>query len=147
VLSLPLADEQVDAKPAADVPPLSESYRVLIIEDDDDSREALRLQMEMWNNDVRMAATAEEALRAADSFKPHIVLCDIGLPGMDGFQLLGPLRARLAGQRTVFAALTGHARHQDEARALGVGYDSFLAKPLQPGSLARLLRSYASGAH
>jgi len=129
--------------PDLDLPPLSESFRVLIIEDDDDTREALRLQMEMWNNEVRMAATAEEGLRAAAAFKPHIVLCDIGLPGMDGFQLLAPLRTQLAGQRTLFAAITGHARVEDEARALEVGYDSFLVKPMQPGALARLLRACA----
>jgi PAS domain S-box-containing protein len=146
VLSLPLAAPEAAGGESLDVPPLSESYRVLIIEDDDDSREALRLQMEMWNNDVRIAATAEEGLRAAASFKPHIVLCDIGLPGMDGLQLLGPLRTQLADQRTIFAAITGHARHEDEARALAVGYDSFLAKPMQPGTLARLLRSYAERA-
>ena len=144
VLSLPLAgDAEGDAAPDLDGPPLSESFRVLIIEDDDDTREALRLQMEMWNNEVRMAATAEEGLRAAAAFRPHIVLCDIGLPGMDGFQLLGPLRTQLAGQRTLFAAITGHARIQDEARALEVGYDSFLVKPMQPGALARLLRACA----
>ncbi len=143
VLSLPLSESEPQVDAAIDVPPLSESYRVLIIEDDDDSRDALRLQIEMWNNDVRMAATAEEGLRAAATFKPHVVLCDIGLPGMDGFALLGPLKAELAGQHTIFAAITGHSRPQDETRALDLGYDSFLVKPLQPGSLAQLLRSYA----
>lgn len=153
VVSLPLidADFDIDAEAhrqhALGVPPLSETYRVLIIEDDDDSREGLRLQMEMWGNEVRIAANAEEGLRIADAFKPHIVLCEIGLPEVNGFDLLKPLRETLSGQHTLFAAVTGHARQEDEAHALAVGYDSFLVKPLQSASLGRLLRSYASTVH
>ncbi|HET9653058.1 MAG TPA: response regulator, partial [Usitatibacter sp.] len=98
-------------------------------------------------NEVRIVASGEEGLRAAASFKPHIVLCDIGLPGMNGFELLKPLREALRGEHSIFAAVTAQGRHEDEARALAVGYDSFLLKPLQPGSLVRLLRSYANGPH
>ncbi|MEP7057020.1 MAG: ATP-binding protein [Caldimonas sp.] len=144
VLKLPRIEVDADSAAPSDQPQLSESYRVLIIEDDADAREALRLQMEMWGNEVRVAGNGEEGLRIADQFKPQIVLCDIGLPGLDGFAMLAPLRAKLQGQRALFAAVTGHSQLDHEARALAVGYDSFLVKPLQPGSLARLLHSYAN---
>ena len=149
-LTLPLAAAE-SAAPAAAAqrpgPGLAESYRVLIIEDDADAREALRLQMRMWGNEVMTAATGEEGLAAATAFKPHIVLCDMALPGMDGLQLIGPLRERLAGQPTLFAALTGHARSSDESRALASGFDSFVVKPLLADALAKLLRTYANRVH
>jgi PAS domain S-box-containing protein len=143
VMTLPLASDTAFAvNPQAQGPGLAESYRVLIIEDDADAREALRLQMRMWGNEVMTAADGEEGLRAAELFKPHIVLCDLGLPGIGGLELIGPLRQQLAQQSTLFAAVTG--RSADETRALAVGFDSFLVKPLHADGLAKLLRSYAS---
>ncbi|NUZ04977.1 PAS domain-containing hybrid sensor histidine kinase/response regulator [Piscinibacter koreensis] len=144
VLWLPLLEGELEAPAAGEVPNLAERYRVLIVEDNGDARESLRLHMEMWGNEVVTAHSAEAALEAARTFKPHIVLCDLGLPGIDGLQLLGPLRRRLAGQRTLIAAVTGHGRSEDQARAMAAGFDSFLVKPLHPASLARLLQAYAS---
>ena len=124
------------------VPRLSESYRVLIVEDNADTLESLRLQMELWGTEVSTARSAEEALDVAAQFRPQIVLCDIGLPGMDGFRLVAPLREKLKGMPVVFAAVTGYASAEDQQRALAAGFDSFFVKPLNPGSLANLLRSY-----
>jgi CheY-like chemotaxis protein len=93
---------------------------------------------------VSTARNAEEALAVAERVRPQIVLCDIGLPGMDGFHLVEPLRARLRGAPVVFAAVTGYASGDDQQRALDAGFDSFFVKPLNPGSLANLLRSYAA---
>ena len=125
-------------------PRLSESYRVLIVEDNADALESLRLQMELWGTEVSTAQNAEEALAIAAQVRPQIVLCDIGLPGMDGFRLIEPLREKLKGAPVVFAAVTGYASGEDQQRALDAGFDSFFVKPLNPGSLANLLRSYAS---
>jgi PAS domain S-box-containing protein len=144
VLWLPLVEPQ-PARPAVPgIPRLSESYRVLIVEDHADSRESLRLQMELWGTEVSTAQTAEEALRIAVEVRPQIVLCDIGLPGMDGFRLVRQLREKLASTPVVFAAVTGYAGAEDQQRALAAGFDSFFVKPLKAESLARLLRSFAS---
>lgn len=137
----------IPAEPAAEdlgsgVPRLSESYRVLIVEDNADTLESLRLQMELWGTEVSTARSAEEALEVAAQFRPQIVLCDIGLPGMDGLRLVEPLREKLKGMPVVFAAVTGYASAEDQQRALAAGFDSFFVKPLHPGSLASLLRSY-----
>ena len=123
-----------------------EKHRILIIEDNADTRYLLRLQMELWGNEVMTAADAEAGLRITEQFKPQIVLCDLGLPGLDGFQLIKPLREKLAGQRTMFAALTGYGRFEDESRALTAGFDAFLVKPLRPDSLSSLFKSYAERA-
>ena len=141
ILWLPLLEDA----PAPEPEPLAtnpqQSYRVLIVEDDADALESLRLQMELWGNEVTTARSADEALAVAAKARPQIVLCDIGLPGMDGLELVRALRGELASREVIFAAVTGYAGGDDQERALAAGFDSFLVKPLEPESLARLLRS------
>jgi CheY-like chemotaxis protein len=147
VLWLPLMEADAVAVANAaddDMPRLSESYRVLIIEDNPDDLESLRLQMELWGTEVSTARSAGEALEVAERMRPQIVLCDIGLPGTDGFRLVQPLREKLRGTPVVFAAVTGSASPEDQQRALEAGFDAFFVKPLNPASLANLLRSYPS---
>jgi len=147
VLWLPLSEAGVvDQGADGEVPRLSESYRVLIVEDNDDALESLRLQMELWGTEVSTAKSAEEALDIAERVRPQIVLCDIGLPGMDGFRLVAPMREKLKGSSVLFAAVTGYASAEDQRRALEAGFDSFFVKPLDPASLANLLRSYPGSA-
>lgn len=144
ILWLPLLDDAASAADASQAPHLSEGCRVLIVEDNADALESLRLQMELWGNEVSTARSAEEALVIAVASRPQIVLCDIGLPGMEGYRLVGALRKALAGMPVVFAAVTGYASGDDQERALAAGFDSFLVKPLHPESLGRLLRAAAS---
>jgi CheY-like chemotaxis protein len=141
ILWLPFLDEVAVKEPTVEAPRLSENCRVLIVEDNADALESLRLQMELWGNEVSTARNAEEALAVAAASRPQIVLCDIGLPGMDGYRLVGALRKALGGAPVVFAAVTGYASGDDQERALAAGFDSFLVKPLQPESLSRLLRA------
>lgn len=144
VLWLPLL-EGAQAEAALDdgVPRLGDNLRVLIVEDDPDALESLRLQMELWGTQVSAARGAAEALKLAAEVHPQIVLCDLGLPGMDGLALVSALRLTLAGQPVLFAAVTGYAGADDQERALAAGYDAFFVKPLDAEALARLLRSHA----
>ena len=146
ILWLPLLDEQAPTEPVASAVNPDQSYRVLIVEDDADALESLRLQMELWGNEVTAARSADEALAVAANAQPQIVLCDIGLPGMDGLRLVRALREKLAGSQVVFAAVTGYAGSGDQERALQAGFDAFLVKPLEPESLARLLHSVGTRA-
>lgn len=123
----------VDADERCDIAAVS-GRRVLIIEDNADARESLRLLVEMGGNEVRTAADATQGLEIVDSFIPYLVVCDIGLPHTDGYALVQLLRERLAGYPTRFVALTGYARPEDKARALHSGFDEFLVKPLRPAS-------------
>ena len=106
--------------------------KVLIIEDNADARESLRVLVELGGNEVRTAADAGEGLLIAESFAPDLVVCDIGLPDVDGYELVQALREKLAGHATRFVALTGYGRAEDRDRALDSGFDSFLVKPLRP---------------
>jgi CheY-like chemotaxis protein len=123
---------------------LAERYRVLIIDDDAAARDGLRQQMEMWGNEVRLAANTEDGLAEMHAFRPHIVLCDLGLPGLDRFDRLKLPRSEPDGRRIFVAAVTSAGGVEDEARALAAGYDSVLVRPLEAESLAKLLRSYAN---
>ena len=105
--------------------------RVLIIEDNDDARESLRILLEMQGNEVVTAADAAQGLQAAAAFTPELVICDIGLPDVDGFELVRSLRETLAGQPTRYIAVTGYGRAEDLHRAMDSGFDSFLVKPLR----------------
>ena len=125
-----LAGAAQDAGELADVA----GRRVLIIEDNADSRESLRLLMELNGNQVMTAADATEGLRIAEAFVPQLVVCDIGLPDIDGFELVHALRDTLAGVDTRFVALTGYGRAEDRDLALDSGFDAFLVKPLHPSN-------------
>jgi PAS domain S-box-containing protein len=143
VLWLPLADGKSAAEAPAGMARLAESFRVLVVEDDDDVRESLALQMKVWGNEVESAATAAEALDKARAWNPQIVMCDLELPDGDGFQLCGALRG-ITAPGTLIAAVTGYARAEDQRRAAQAGFDSFLVKPLDAQSVVRLLRSVAT---
>lgn len=143
ILWLPLLVDGARANggPPVAAKPLRDSYRVLVVEDNADARESLRLSMELWGNEVRAAADGPTAIDLCRSWRPDIVLCDLGLPGMDGLSLARTLKASLAGQPVVLAAVTGYAGGDEQQRAHAAGFDAFLVKPLDADSLSRLLRS------
>lgn len=131
-MRLPL--RQGSAVAQSDTPDLGtvSGRKVLIIEDNADARDSLRVLVELNGNEVRTAADAGEGLQIAESFAPDLVVCDIGLPDVDGYELVQALRDKLAGHHTRFVALTGYGRAEDRDRALDSGFDSFLVKPLRP---------------
>jgi two-component system CheB/CheR fusion protein len=106
--------------------------RILIIEDNDDVRESLRLLVELRGNEVVTASDAAKGLEAAASFIPDVVICDIGQPDVDGFELIRSLRLALSGRATRFVAWSGYGRVEDIDRALDSGFDSFVVKSLRP---------------
>ncbi|WP_457336295.1 PAS domain-containing hybrid sensor histidine kinase/response regulator [Rhizobacter sp. P5_C2] len=130
-------------KPLVMVP--EETYRVLVIDPDPETRDVLRLQMELWGHEVQTAPTPEAGLRIARTQRPQIVLCDISHPDFEAAALLEPLRSHLVGVPVFFAALNARGRSDDdEARALEAGFDAYLVKPLRPENLGRLLHAVAT---
>lgn len=146
-LSLPLMTTHVSAPSGmggAAVPaPSSPPYRVLLIEDNPDTRYLLRLQIELWGHEVSTAGQVEEALQLADAFRPDIVLCDLSLPGLNSAQMMRDISKQPGHSRPLFAALATHDHYEDEAMAHASGYDAFLVKPLRPESLGQLFKANA----
>lgn len=121
----------------ARTPPL----RVLVVDDYFDTRRSLRQLLAIWGYEAREAADGVEALRVAAEFRPDLVVLDLAMPGLDGYEVAR--RLRQGGVGGVLVALTGYGG-QDAAEveyARAAGFDHFLTKPCEAGRIEALLRS------
>lgn len=115
--------------------------RVLVVDDEQDSRYVLERMLRECQAQVQMAASADEALEHIANAPPDLIVSDIGMPGMDGYELIDHIRrlSAEAGGAVPAVAVTAFARREDRDRALAAGYDAHLAKPVQPQDLAEAL--------
>jgi CheY-like chemotaxis protein len=112
--------------------------RVLVVDDNHDSAETMAELIRIWGHEVRTAHDGPSALECARGFRPQVVLLDVGLPGMDGYELAGRLRTEgLAGDLLV--SVTGYGQDEDRRRAQEAGFDHHLTKPVDPDALMRLV--------
>jgi PAS domain S-box-containing protein len=122
------------------------SQRVLVVDDNRDAAESLGMLLEMEHCKVSVAFDGLQALEALDTFKPDIALLDIGMPGMDGYELARRIRATPRGRNLVLVALTGWSQADDKKRAADAGFDEHLTKPVDPDVLSRVLNRKRSAA-
>jgi len=115
--------------------------RVLVIEDNVDTADALRDALEFGDHQVAVAYTGPEGIQKAHEFKPEVVLCDIGLPGMDGYEVACVLRADETLKNTFLVALSGYALPEDLQRATLAGFHRHLAKPPSLEMIEELLEN------
>ena len=115
------------------------SRRIFIVDDNVDAAEALALLLEMDGHEVQAVKSSREAIERIESFKPDIALLDIGLPEIDGYDLLRHLRAIPALRDVRFIAVTGYGRPEDRERIRQAGFESHLVKPVTMSMLARAL--------
>jgi CheY-like chemotaxis protein len=113
--------------------------RVLVIEDDEDGRETLRLLLEVQGHEVEVAENGRGGAAKALSSRPEVVLVDIGLPDIDGYTVARQIRTGAHGADMLIVALTGYGASTDRQQAIEAGFDAHLVKPVEPGALARLL--------
>jgi CheY-like chemotaxis protein len=112
---------------------------ILVVEDDDDTRTVLRFMLEAEGARVETAGSGVEGVADAQRTRPEVVLCDIGLPDIDGMEVARRLRARpeLASVRLI--ALTGYGQAEDVRQAIEAGFDAHLTKPITVDQLLALL--------
>lgn len=115
------------------------SRRVLIVDDHHDSAASVARLLELQGHITSVAFDGPEALKRAVEFRPHVVLLDIGLPGMDGHDVAASLRTLDGGRDLVLIALSGYAHAKDKRRSREAGFDHHLAKPLSFDALCALL--------
>jgi CheY-like chemotaxis protein len=139
--------EQMDSADSAPPPaPRSSSRRVLIVDDNIDAAQSLGMLLSAGGHQCHVAGGGEEALEVAGCIDPDIFLLDIGMPGMNGYELARRLRAIPQFQPALLVALTGWGNEEDRQKSLAAGFDAHLVKPVSVSALGELLaRARKSG--
>jgi PAS domain S-box-containing protein len=115
------------------------SARVLIVEDNPDAAESLVMILQLLGHHVRVVRDGTHALEAARSNMPDVMLVDIGLPGIDGYEVAAAIRNDSTLRHIVLVAITGYGRAEDKDRAMAAGFDYHLTKPVDLGTIDELV--------
>jgi len=119
--------------------------KVLVVEDNPDAGAMMRDFLELSGHEVELAATGTDGLEAARQFHPEVVLCDLGLPGMSGYEVAEELRRDPSTRSAKLIAVTGYGREEDRRRSKAAGFDIHLTKPVDPVRLRALLEERPGG--
>ncbi len=129
------AAEKVEAK---SVEPMA-SHRILVVDDNVDAADSLGQLLELMGNEVRTVYDGASGIQAAAAFRPRVVLCDIGMPKMNGYDTARSIRAEEWGHSVVLVALTGYGQEDDLQKSANAGFDHHLVKPVDIDALMALL--------
>ncbi len=113
--------------------------RVLVVDDLRDSADSLAMLLRLFGQDVATVYGGEEAIREAERFRPEVVLLDLGMPQVDGYEVCRHLRAEPWGAEVFIIALTGWGQEDDRRSVSAAGFDFHLVKPVDPDALMALL--------
>lgn len=118
--------------------------RILVVDDNRDSASTLAILLRLMGNVTQTANDGLEAVEAASDFRPDVVLLDIGLPKLDGYEACRRIRQQPGGADMVVVAVTGWGQDEDRARSSEAGFDHHLVKPVDQATLAEILASVTS---
>lgn len=142
VVRLPIVVDQTYTRKLSDggdkAKPTS-NLRILVVDDNRDGAETLAMLLKMMGNNVHISHDGEEAVAAAREFRPHVVLCDIGLPKLNGYEACRQIKERAWDEKMVLIAVTGWGQDGDRRQAEEAGFDHHIVKPLDPQALMKLL--------
>jgi two-component system CheB/CheR fusion protein len=142
-LRRPVRPQKTD-RPENDAPPSPGALRLLVVEDNADAAETLRDLLLLFGHEVELARTGAEGIEMAHRLRPQVVLCDIGLPGLDGYGVARALREDPDTAAIRLIALTGYGRESDRQRSEEAGFEVHLVKPVDPAELKSLLARWAA---
>ncbi len=139
-IRLPLQSEPLALASSEVIPAgVSKHVRILVVEDNRDSAESLRMLLSTQGYEVALAYNGIEGVEAARSAHPDVIICDVGLPGMDGYAVARAIRRDPGTSKTRLIAVTGYGQDDDRVRALASGFDTHLVKPADPETLLGLI--------
>jgi len=144
VVRLPImveAPQSLPPEPTISEPKNTPSRRILVVDDNEDSAESLTILLSLAGNETQTAFDGLEAMESAATFKPELILLDIGLPKLNGYEVARKIREQPWGKKMVLVALTGWGQEEDRCRSREAGFDHHLTKPIDLGSLKKLLTS------
>ena len=139
-----LEDEQSAAPTTAPVMQIAERVRVLVVDDNQDAAETMKELLELDGHDVHVAHDGAAAVAVAEAIRPALVLMDIGLPKLNGYEAARDIRSRDWGSEVMLVALTGWGQEADRRRSREAGFDRHLAKPVEFSVLEGLLAEIAA---
>ncbi len=119
-----------------------DAIRILLVDDEADIVELFSMVLERRGHSCAIASTGHHALELVESFRPHLLLLDIGLPDIDGYQVARQVRAS-RGNTIFIAAVTGWGKREDREKAFAAGIDTHLTKPVNEGALLEVLARVA----
>jgi two-component system, sensor histidine kinase len=118
-------------------------YRILVIDDNSLAARTLQIFLSDKGHQVELAVTGPQGLEKARQFLPQVVLCDIGLPGLDGYSVARQLRQELGSSKMFLIAVSGYGQEEDQERAKTAGFDAYLVKPISLKDLEKLLAEFS----
>jgi len=144
--ALASAPAQESRQAEAQAPPRAKDTRngpnVLVVDDNLDSAESLATMLDLMGCETRMAHDGIEAVKAAESFRPNLVMLDIGLPLMTGHEVARHIRTQAWGQAMVLVALTGWGQEEDRRKSHDAGFNHHMVKPVDLDALAQVLSQH-----
>jgi CheY-like chemotaxis protein/anti-sigma regulatory factor (Ser/Thr protein kinase) len=138
-IRLPRAAPACVAPPASGMQPRTVPRRILLIEDNRDARETFRLMLELAGHEVIEADEGHRGLELLKAELPDIAVIDVGLPGLDGYQIASRFRREPASRQVLLVALTGYGTPEARERSRAAGFDLHLIKPIDPEALRDLM--------
>ena len=142
---LPLSQSEITAHLGDDSldPKFSSTVRVMVVDDNVDAADSLTLMLQAAGQEARAVYDGATALRLFETFRPHLILLDIGMPQMNGYDVARAIRSAPAGQEPVIAAVSGWGQEADKARASAAGFDRHFTKPIAETALRTLVAEAA----
>jgi CheY-like chemotaxis protein/anti-sigma regulatory factor (Ser/Thr protein kinase) len=140
IVRLPSTDAPVRTAPPAQARPAATPRRVLVIDDNNDAANALRLLLENEGHEVKVAHDGVSGLALAREYRPEYLLLDIGLPRLSGYDIAARVRGDPVLKGTTIVAITGYGQLHDRARTAAVGFDHHLTKPVEFTALQEVFR-------
>ncbi len=119
--------------------------RILIVDDNKDSAQSLAMMLRLRGAEVSTAYDGLEAVQRAEQFQPNVILLDIGMPKLNGYDAARRIRAQPWANGTVLIAMTGWGQEEDKRRAEEAGFDHHLTKPIEPAALEKALATRQVG--
>jgi DNA-binding response OmpR family regulator len=128
-----------DVNAARGLTPTKQGFRILVVDDNHDSALSLAMMLSIMGHETRTAHDGESAVETAETFLPEVILLDIGLPKLNGYEVAQRIREQAWGASMFLIAVTGWGQDEDRQRSSEVGLNVHMVKPVEPAALERLL--------
>ena len=146
VVRLPVVieDDSTQLNPEEQEQDIKSNLRILIVDDNKDGASTLSMMLKILGNDTRTSYDGEDAVKAAIEFQPNVILLDIGLPKLNGYEVCRRIREQKNGHKILIIAQTGWGQDEDRQRTQDAGFDHHLVKPVDIAVLSKILAGFQS---